>query len=100
MKYDGLLLVCAGSAGRTSQLTMHTQPHSLTSVGFCICIQIWFHSTLSWSSQCITTGLTKTMVCKWYVLFDCGMVHVKELKGPLLLIENSSPIPSFLSGIS
>ena len=48
--------------------------------------------TISCSSQCSTTGITKAMVCA----ILCGMVHIKE---PLLLIGKNSHVAAagFLS---
>ena len=45
----------------------------------------WTYITISHSSQCSMTGVTKAVVFVCYSI--CGMVHIKE---PLLLIGKSS----------
>ena len=44
----------------------------------------WTHISISRSSQCSMTGVTKTVVC----VILSGMMHIKE---PLLLIGKSGP---------
>ena len=50
----------------------------------------WTHWAISRSSQCSTTGVTKTGMCNP----GCGIMHIEE---PLLLIEKSNQFSGFLS---